>query len=416
MKDCPDCGEQVADDAVHCGHCGAKVEEERSEKQTMFGVGTVDADSLKSAVDEAQGAGESDETGEDEGGRDGEEGGESAEESQTDEGSGGFRLPTPGEAGASEGDDREAAVELSTEEDDEPVESPGLPEPSEVGDGRLSVPESDAERQNPSEETAADPESGEGSSPGFSETISMDAPPNVQESDDDEDEEIPDTVPTDMAPPESGGGADGASEIAGEEQDSGSALAPTRREVDTVSPDEESGEGTTDESGDSDAMDTSDAMDNMEGEENLTVGDQEEVTGYERTVDREAASTDPNDPTDLQEAGSEAEMEVESSPGDTTGGEGASTAGREAAGSGDESGVEVADEKGGEQDVTPETAAGGRFEQADETAPPQQAQGGAKEESDRISTRTLLFIAAGLFVFCMLVCAGVIGLWSLNYI
>lgn len=53
MKSCPECEEQIADDAVHCGHCGAKVEE-RDSKQTMFGVGAVDQDELEQAVADAK--------------------------------------------------------------------------------------------------------------------------------------------------------------------------------------------------------------------------------------------------------------------------------------------------------------------------------------------------------------------------
>ena len=53
MKTCPECEEQIADDAVHCGHCGAKVEE-RDSKQTMFGVGAVDQDELEQAVADAK--------------------------------------------------------------------------------------------------------------------------------------------------------------------------------------------------------------------------------------------------------------------------------------------------------------------------------------------------------------------------
>jgi cobalamin biosynthesis Mg chelatase CobN len=53
MKTCPECEEQIADDAVHCGHCGAKVDE-RDSKQTMFGVGAVDQDELDQAVADAK--------------------------------------------------------------------------------------------------------------------------------------------------------------------------------------------------------------------------------------------------------------------------------------------------------------------------------------------------------------------------
>ncbi len=90
MKQCPECDENLADDAVHCGHCGAKVEEEAGgggEKKTMFGLGTISDSELEQA------AGQGD-------------------EAEDDGGSGSSRLPKPGETGA--GDDEPATEQTAS--------------------------------------------------------------------------------------------------------------------------------------------------------------------------------------------------------------------------------------------------------------------------------------------------------------
>lgn len=88
MKNCPECAEQIADDAVFCGECGTRVEE-RDNKKTMFGMGAIDADDLDGAVQQAKD--EADQQGGGQRGKD-DKGGQGEKK-------GGFRLPTPGEVG-----------------------------------------------------------------------------------------------------------------------------------------------------------------------------------------------------------------------------------------------------------------------------------------------------------------------------
>jgi hypothetical protein len=406
MKDCPECGEQVADDAVHCGHCGSKVEEERSEKQTMFGVGTVDADSLKSAVDEAQGeAGDSD--ADDRGSQD-----DASAESGDDQGSGGFRLPTPGEAGAEsvDKDERENSPVSLSEDEDSTVEASGLPEPSDVGDGRLSAPKSESDAEDPSEESAVDPDAGVevGDEPMLGETLAMESPPEVQEepqSDESsgsetpetedappaaEDEEEPaDTVPTDMSPPgESSNGPDEQDE----QMDVPGELAPTRREVETV--DDEPGADQFDQADQTESTPASDVA----SEEAASPTTSEPATGEETT-------TGADDDMDTGPMAAAADDEPETGVGTGAQQDAESSVDKP---SGDANGSEVATDE-------PSTSAGSRFEQAEETAPPQTTD--PPEDNDgRISTKTLLLIAAGLFVFCAVGCAGVLGLFYAGYI
>lgn len=88
MKQCPDCGENLADDAVHCGHCGTKVEEEEKDSnKTMFGVGALSDEDLEKAAQQAKKKSENQRT--QEGAKASPDGGDGGE----------FRLPTPGEMG-----------------------------------------------------------------------------------------------------------------------------------------------------------------------------------------------------------------------------------------------------------------------------------------------------------------------------
>jgi len=89
MKECPECGENLADDAVHCGHCGERVEDqEEDKKQTMFGVGALSDEDLEAG---SQGDGE---------------------------GSEDFRLPSPGEMGV-DGESEEARGETESSSGEE---------------------------------------------------------------------------------------------------------------------------------------------------------------------------------------------------------------------------------------------------------------------------------------------------------
>jgi len=93
MKKCPECGENLADDAVHCGKCGSKVEtsDDQGEKKTMFGMGTVSQEDLEQAADGAEAA--------------------SAEADDEDDGDDGFRLPNPGDTGVGQEPDGGAGQE-----------------------------------------------------------------------------------------------------------------------------------------------------------------------------------------------------------------------------------------------------------------------------------------------------------------
>src|SRR5690554_1026050 len=51
MISCPNCGKSVADDAVHCGHCGYKLEQVTSQK-TMMGL-ALSPEDLQKAIQEA---------------------------------------------------------------------------------------------------------------------------------------------------------------------------------------------------------------------------------------------------------------------------------------------------------------------------------------------------------------------------
>ena len=44
---CPNCGKEISEDAAHCGHCGARIEQQQ--KKTMIGVGAIDSEKLKEA-------------------------------------------------------------------------------------------------------------------------------------------------------------------------------------------------------------------------------------------------------------------------------------------------------------------------------------------------------------------------------
>lgn len=53
MIQCPSCGKDIADDSVHCGFCGAKIEMGAG-KKTMIGFAAVSGDVLKQAAEEAR--------------------------------------------------------------------------------------------------------------------------------------------------------------------------------------------------------------------------------------------------------------------------------------------------------------------------------------------------------------------------
>ncbi len=53
MKTCPECDEQLADDAQHCGHCGQKLEEDDAQS-TQFGLGAVSPGDIDLDEDEEE--------------------------------------------------------------------------------------------------------------------------------------------------------------------------------------------------------------------------------------------------------------------------------------------------------------------------------------------------------------------------
>ncbi|MFU8803640.1 MAG: zinc ribbon domain-containing protein [Bradymonadaceae bacterium] len=52
MITCPNCGKPVAEDVVHCGHCGHRMDHEN--KKTMLGMAAINADELQRAIAEAK--------------------------------------------------------------------------------------------------------------------------------------------------------------------------------------------------------------------------------------------------------------------------------------------------------------------------------------------------------------------------
>lgn len=111
MKQCPDCGENLADDAVHCGHCGAKVEESEDDGgKTMFGMGALTDEDLAQAAGEAGG-----------------EGGDGDDNS-----GGGFRLPRPSEMDGEDADESEDRADSTS--GSEEGERPGLKGPAADSD------------------------------------------------------------------------------------------------------------------------------------------------------------------------------------------------------------------------------------------------------------------------------------------
>ena len=120
MKNCPECDQELADDAVHCGHCGARVEEKKDDERnkTMFGMGGISQDDLREAAEDAK-----EKSASQGGGSSAEDSADSAEEKQKDEGGddGGFRLPTPGEMGnAPDEEGSEADASDAAAVDDKP--------------------------------------------------------------------------------------------------------------------------------------------------------------------------------------------------------------------------------------------------------------------------------------------------------
>lgn len=93
---CPNCGKEISEDVVHCGHCGHQIETEQ--KKTMMGFGAVDPEKLKKDVEDAKkakSATESDAGSEEKSTPDGGDGGDDVDMGPTkmmDE----FKLPKPG--------------------------------------------------------------------------------------------------------------------------------------------------------------------------------------------------------------------------------------------------------------------------------------------------------------------------------
>jgi hypothetical protein len=122
MKTCPECGEQLADDARHCGHCGEQLEKDDSAKKTQFGLGSVSPDQLDD-VDLDGDEGDSTSSG-------GGVGGETAG------GDDGPRLPTPGEIGGGESGDIPGDDSVSDDvSDTSPVGLKGSDDEDDEGEG-----------------------------------------------------------------------------------------------------------------------------------------------------------------------------------------------------------------------------------------------------------------------------------------
>jgi len=145
MKQCPECGENLADDAVHCGHCGAQVEEGGEDnKETMFGVGALSDEDLEGI----------------------EEGGEGDDDDD-------FRLPSPGEMG---GDDQDGEDRTDRGAEGAPDQGggegrPGLKGPSDEDDAAAlaeteALPSLDEQEDRGREQEGSDLEEGRISSPG----------------------------------------------------------------------------------------------------------------------------------------------------------------------------------------------------------------------------------------------------------
>jgi hypothetical protein len=166
MKQCPECDENLADDAVHCGHCGARVEEgdDGGEKKTMFGLGTISDEDLEEAAEEAKG--DSSEAGGDSGDGSGssrltrpgetDAGGQTAESAETDTGpeagDGGARLGLT-DPDADSGSSALAETEAMPAVDDESGESREAD--SQLEGGRLSNPASGEEPESELEDSAS---------------------------------------------------------------------------------------------------------------------------------------------------------------------------------------------------------------------------------------------------------------------
>jgi cobalamin biosynthesis Mg chelatase CobN len=160
MKSCPECEEQIADDAVHCGHCGAKVEE-RDSKQTMFGVGAVDQDELDQAVADAKEAADRAE--------------EKLEQQDDDESGGlstestGSRIPRPDEvskedegststlSGSSSTASSSSASSSSPSSPSSSSSSASTPDPSPSGGSTARAESDDSEVQTPSQINTEEP-------------------------------------------------------------------------------------------------------------------------------------------------------------------------------------------------------------------------------------------------------------------
>lgn len=226
MKECPECGENLADDAVHCGHCGAQVEEgEEDNKQTMFGVGALSDEDLENLDD----------------------GGDS--ESDEDDG---FRLPSPGEMEG--GDESEKASREAQKSGDEGGR-PGLKGPSDDDDAAAlaeteALPQLDEGEDAGRQQDGSDLQKGRLSSPGAEEGAQqLDAPPDLGDQ---------------SSPDDSGGspfaGDDQQAQSVGGQQ--GSTQAKTgESKTDTIPPEDQgAGAGTSGRGGGDQMADTADIV------------------------------------------------------------------------------------------------------------------------------------------------------------
>ena len=56
MIQCPECSKDIAENAAHCGHCGAKIPAAGAGMKTMFGFGAISPEMMKKAADEVKAA------------------------------------------------------------------------------------------------------------------------------------------------------------------------------------------------------------------------------------------------------------------------------------------------------------------------------------------------------------------------
>ena len=56
MIQCPECSKDIAEDAAHCGHCGAKIPAAGAGMKTMFGFGAISPEMMQQAADEVAAA------------------------------------------------------------------------------------------------------------------------------------------------------------------------------------------------------------------------------------------------------------------------------------------------------------------------------------------------------------------------